>query len=80
MEDDDALFKITCQYCNVFVTCKGSSGELIYITFLHSGLYTRALYPEYIDCVNFYFQWPARTKIQRMYQKLLKEGNVNKKF
>ena len=74
MEEDDNKFKITCQCCNGFVTCKGRSGELIYITFLHYGLYSIGLYPEELDPENVYFQWPARTKIQQMYHDILKEG------
>ena len=74
MEEDYNLFKITCQCCNGFVTCKGSSVELICITFLHDRFYTLVLYPEYLDPEIFYFQWPSRTKVQRMYQNLLNEG------
>ena len=29
MEEDDNLFKTTCQICNGFVTCKVRSGELL---------------------------------------------------
>ena len=47
--------------------CKGRSVEPLYITFPHSGLFTLGLYPEYIDTDNFYFQWPSRTKMQRLY-------------
>ena len=64
MEEDDTLFKIFCQRCNSFVTCKGSSGELLYIAFLHDLLSTIALYPEELDPENFYFQWPDRTKMK----------------
>ena len=39
------------------------------------GLYIKELVPE-----NFYFQRPARTKIQRLYQNTLKEGNVYQKY
>ena len=72
MEEDNNLFKIICQHCNGFVTCKVSSVELLYITFLHAGLSTLGIYPENIDSENFYFQWPDRTKMQRMYKKFLK--------
>ena len=63
MEEDDNLFKITCQLCNGFVTCKGRSGELLYINFINYGLSTIGLYTEDIDPENFHFQWPARTKM-----------------
>ena len=62
MEEDDTLFKITCQCCNGFLTCKGRSAELIYITFLRSESYTIVLYPEDLDPEIFYFKWPARKK------------------
>ena len=80
MEEDDNKFEITCQRCNGSVTCKGRYREMIYITFLHSVLSTLELYHEELDPINFYFQWPDRTKIQRMYQNLLKEINGSQKF
>ena len=46
MEEDDNQFKITCQSSNGFVTCSGSSGELLYIEFLHYGMCTIGIYPE----------------------------------
>ena len=49
MEEEHTLFKITCQRCNGFVICKGSSGEVLYITFICSGFSTIALYPEELD-------------------------------
>ena len=49
MEEDDNQFKITCQRCNAFVTCKGRNGELLYINFLCGVFSTLGLYPEYID-------------------------------
>ena len=55
VEEDDALFKITCQGCNVFVTFKGRRGELLKINFLHSELSTLVLYPEELDTKNFFF-------------------------
>ena len=64
----------------VFVTCLGTSGEMIYITFLYDGLSALGIYPEDLDPVNFCFQWPTRTKIQHMYQKFLKEGNGDQKY
>ena len=76
MEEDDTLFKITCQRCNGFVTCKGRIGKLLYITFMHAGFSTFVIYPEDLDPENFYFQWPARIKIQRMHQNLLKKVTV----
>ena len=53
---------------------------MIYITFLHAGLYTLGLYPEELGPEKYYFQWPVRTKIQCMYQKFLKEGNGDNSF
>ena len=47
---------------------------MLYITFLHDGVSTLELYPREL-VPNIYFLWPNRTKIQRMYQKLLKESN-----
>ena len=55
MEEDDTLFKINCQRYNYFVTCKGSSGELLYITFLHAGLSALVLYHEELDPGFFTF-------------------------
>ena len=63
IEEDNNKFKMNCKRCNGFVTCKVRSGELLYITFIHSGLSTLGLYPEELDPENFYFQWPTRTKI-----------------
>ena len=56
------------------------SGELIYLTFLHYWTSTLVLYPENIVPETFYFQWPARTKIQRLHQNILKEGNGYQKY
>ena len=49
MVEDDNQLKMTFQRCNGFVTCKGRSEYIIYINFIHSGLSTLGLYPEYID-------------------------------
>ena len=46
MEKDDNLFKITCQRCNVFVTRKGRSVQLVYVYFLRYEIYTLVIYPE----------------------------------
>ena len=40
-------------------------------------MYNIGPYPEEIVTDHLYFQWPDITKMKRMYQKLLKEGNVN---
>ena len=32
--EDNKPLKITCQKCNGFLRCSGSSGEILYITFL----------------------------------------------
>ena len=71
-EDNVNQLKITFQHLNDFVTYKESRGELLYITFLHAGFSTLGLYREELDPENFYFQWPSRTKMQRLYQKFLK--------
>ena len=60
----------------IFLICKSRSKEIIYINFLHSGLSTLGLYHEEIEPENFYSQWPARTKMQCMYQKYLKKVKV----
>ena len=80
MKKDDNQFKITLQWCNCVSTCKGISVELIYNIFIHAGLSTLELYPEDLDPENFYFQWPAGTKIQRLIQNLFKEGNGDHKY
>ena len=80
MEEYDNQFKITCQHFNGFLTCKVRSVELIYITFLHAGFSTLGIYTDELDPEIFYFQWPARTKMQIMYQNFPKEGNGNYKF
>ena len=72
MEEDDNQLKITCQLCNGVVTCSIRSGELLDITFLHSGTSTLGIYPEDIFAEIFYFQLPARTKMQRIYHNLFK--------
>ena len=59
---------------------KRRSVKLLYITFLHSVLSNLVLYPEELDPEIFYFQWPVRTKIERMYQNILKEDNVDHNF
>ena len=75
MEEDGNQFKITCQHCNDFVTCSGSSVDLLYITFLHSGISTLGLYPEDIISEILCFQWPSETKMQSLYQNILEKGN-----
>ena len=78
-EDNDKIFKITFQHCNGFVRCSVKSGEQLYIHFIHDGMFNLGLYPGDIATENIYFQWPGRTKTQRIYQRLLKEGNDNHK-
>ena len=72
MEEDDNQFKITCQPCNGFVTCKCRSGKLLYINFIGAILFNMGPYSEELNPENFYFQWLARTKMQRMYHILWK--------
>ena len=71
---------ITCDCCDGFVTCSGRSGELLYITFIHSVLSTIGLYSEELAPENFSFQWPDRTQTQLTHQKILKEGNGDQKY
>ena len=71
-EEDDKPFKNTCQKCNGFSTCLDRSGELLYIIILHAGRSTFGLYPGELYPEIFYFQWPVRTKIQLIYQRVLK--------
>ena len=80
MDEYDNKFRITFQRCNGFVIWSGSSGELLYMNFLHSGMSTLGLYPEELVQENLYFQWPSRTKIQCMYKRLLKEVNGDHKY
>ena len=80
MDEDDNKFKIICQRCNDFVTCSGRRGKLIYINFLHAGMSTLGLYPEEVVSENFCFRWPPRTKMQHIYQNLLKEVNSDHKY
>ena len=80
MEKDDNISKMTCKWCNGFVICKCRGRELLYINFLRYGLSNLVLYPEELDTEKFHIQWPARTKMQRMYQDLLKEGNGDHNF
>ena len=54
--------------------------ELLYIDFLYSGISTLGIYPKGIVPEIFYFQWLARSKMQRMYQNILKEGYGVQKF
>ena len=79
MTNDNQL-RITFQSCNGFVTCSGRSGELLYITFLRSGMSTIGLYPEYLVPEIFYFQLPSIKKNQSLHQKLLKEVNGDEKL
>ena len=69
MEKDDNKLKITCQRSNGFVTGKFRSGEMLYIKFIHAILSTVGLYPKELDPEDLYYQWPARTKTQCLYQK-----------
>ena len=79
MKEDGNKLKITYQWCNGFATCKISSGELLYIPFLNSGLYTSVIYPKELDIEIFYFQWTTITQMQSLYQKILKQCNGDQK-
>ena len=80
MGEDVNQLKFTCKHCNCFVTCSNRSGELRYITFLHSGMYNLRLYPVELVSDHFYFQCPSRTKIKRICKNILKEGNGGHKY
>ena len=77
MEEYCNQFIITCQSCNVFVTWSVRSGELFYVTFIHDGMCTLGIYPEVFYPEILFFQWTARTKIQHLYQKILKKDNCD---
>ena len=62
-EEDNKPLKINCRLFDGFFTCSEKSGELLYITFTHAVLYTLGINTEDIDPKNFYFQWPATTKM-----------------
>ena len=53
---------------------------MLYINFLCIVLSTLVPYTEEFDPENFYLQWPTRTKMQHMYENILKEGNYSHKF
>ena len=42
-EEDDKLFKITCQCCNGFLRCSYRSVELLHINFFHADMSTLGL-------------------------------------
>ena len=56
------IFKIIYQRYNLFLTCKGCNGEIIYITFIHDVFSTLGLNPEELDPEIFCFQWPSIKK------------------
>ena len=55
VKNDDSSFKIICQRCNCFVTCKGSSGEMLHIIFIYAVLSTLRLYPGEFDTEKLLF-------------------------
>ena len=75
-EEYDKPLKTTCKWCSVFVRYSGRIGEPLYITFIHYGISTIGIYPEDIVPENFYFWWPAITKMQRICQRIFKEDVV----
>ena len=70
--DDDKLFKIAFKCYNGFLRCANKSVELIYITFLHSGMSTLGIFPADLNPVIFFFRWHDRTKINHIYHRLFK--------
>ena len=73
MDEDGNQFKITCKRCNDFETRSVRSGEMLYIIFLHYGIHTIWLHPGELVSEIFYFQGHVRTKMQRLYHKILKK-------
>ena len=71
-DDDDKPLKITFQYFNVFLRCAVNNGELLYMIFLHVGVCTLGIYFEDPVPEHLFFPWTCRTKIHRIYQRLLK--------
>ena len=55
----DKTLQITCKHFNRYVKLSSKSGELIYTTFLHTGMVSLGLYPEEIDPDNIFFQWKS---------------------
>ena len=80
LEDDDKPFKTTCKQYIGFLIFSGKIGELLYIIFIHAGVYNIGLYPKDIVPENFHCHWPGRTKTKRIYQRLLKEVNANHRY
>ena len=72
-EDDDKPLKFICQRCNGLLICSGRIGKLLCIKFIHAGMIIIVLYTEDIDLGNFYLQGTIRTKMQHIYQRLLKK-------
>ena len=62
MEEEDSKLKLTCQHYNDFVKWYGKSVELIYITFIHAGIYTLGIYPEELVPDLFSFSGPPERK------------------
>ena len=54
--------------------------ELIYITFLHAVMSTLSSFPEDINTEMFLSRQPDRTKIHRICQRILREGNGDHKY
>ena len=52
-------------------------GELLYINFLYEGMYNIVIYPEELNTYNSFFRCAGRTKMSHIYQRLLKEVNVD---
>ena len=80
LKDNDIELKKICRPCNCFAKFSGTSGEILYIKFIHSAMYTIGPYPEDIDLENFYFNPPSRTKMKCIYQSILREGNGDHKY
>ena len=58
----------------------GKNGKLLYINFIHAGMYNFGLYPEDLSLENFFSWWPRRTEMNRIHQSLLKEVNYDKYY
>ena len=68
VNDYEKPFRITCKNCHGCVNCSGKVEEILYITFINSGMTSITLYPEYNDPDNLFFQWNGRRKRQQIYQ------------
>ena len=53
-DDNDKPLKLTINTVNGFVRCDGKTGDLLYITFRHSGMSNLGLYHEDINTEHLF--------------------------